>query len=570
MITDAGTAKRAGAAHTESNPTRGWLVHIARCLLLLAIVLVIHWQHRRARSLTLSREAVPSLGSVQKIFPDAAAVAESADETWEVSSANGAVLGSVIQTSPAASDVIGFSGPTNILLGFGEAGTLLGITIVSSEDTRDHVESIRSDSRFLTAWNGLNRDEILATEVDATSGATLTCVAIRQSIARRLGSVVVPGKFPEPLTLEDVRLVFPEAAAFSDGQVDGVVSDASGQELGTVLRTSPVADNEMGYQGPTDTLIGFSPNGTILGLAVRKSYDNEPYVRYVREDWGFPGKFNGLNLKQLAEFNLEEAGVEGVAGATMTSLGVARSIILAAQDELKPPPLAPPTTSLVTVRDYGTMGVVAFGILLAFTGLRGNRLVRTAFQLVLIGYLGLINGDMLSQALLVGWARSGVPWATAAGMVALSMAAFAIPMATGRNVYCSHLCPHGAVQQLVRNRLPWRVRLSKRWTRLLTLLPGLLLLWVVVVATAGLGFSLVDIEPFDAWLLSVAGLATIAVAVVGLVASMFVPMAYCRFGCPTGALLQFVRRNRRSLEITRRDHFAIVCLVVAIALFVIN
>ena len=118
MITDAGTAKR--AAHTESNSTRGWLVHIARCLLLVAIVLAIHWQHRRARSLTLSREAVPSLGSVQKIFPDAAAVAESAEETWEVSSANGAVLGSVIQTSPAASDVIGFSGPTNILLGFSE------------------------------------------------------------------------------------------------------------------------------------------------------------------------------------------------------------------------------------------------------------------------------------------------------------------------------------------------------------------------------------------------------------------------------------------------------------------
>jgi polyferredoxin len=202
--------------------------------------------------------------------------------------------------------------------------------------------------------------------------------------------------------------------------------------------------------------------------------------------------------------------------------------------------------------------------------LRGSRLVRLAFQLVLIGYLGLINGDMLSQALLVGWARSGVPWATASGVVVLSVAAFAIPISTGRNVYCSHLCPHGAVQQLVRNRLPWRVKLSRRWTRLLTFLPGLLLLWVVVVGTTGLAFSLVDIEPFDAWLLSVAGTATIAVAGIGLVASLFVPMAYCRFGCPTGALLQFVRKNRRSSEITGRDHFAIVCLMVAIALFVIN
>jgi Na+-translocating ferredoxin:NAD+ oxidoreductase RnfG subunit len=546
------------------------LVHLARCLLLVTIVLVIHWQHRRARVLASSREAIPSVEAVQKIFPNAATVAEAATDTWQVSNADGAVLGSVIQTSPAASDVIGFSGPTNMLLGFSEAGTLVGMTIVSSEDTRDHVQSIRSDSRFLTAWNGLSREEILAAEVDATSGATLTCVAIRQSIARRLGSVVVPGKFPEPLTLDDVQLVFPEAGGFADVLVGGTVNGASGKELGTILRTSPVADNEMGYQGPTDTLIGFSPNGTIVGLAVRKSYDNEPYVGYVRDDWGFPGRFKGLNLKQLAELNLEEAGIEGVAGATMTSMGVARSMILTAQDQLNPPPLLPSSPSLVTVRDYGTMSVVAFGALLALTRLRGSRLVRLAFQLVLIGYLGLINGDMLSQALLVGWARSGVPWATASGVVVLSVAAFAIPISTGRNVYCSHLCPHGAVQQLVRNRLPWRVKLSRRWTRLLTFLPGLLLLWVVVVGTTGLAFSLVDIEPFDAWLLSVAGTATIAVAGIGLVASLFVPMAYCRFGCPTGALLQFVRKNRRSSEITGRDHFAIVCLMVAIALFVIN
>ena len=53
--------------------------------------------------------------------------------------------------------------------------------------------------------------------------------------------------------------------------------------------------------------------------------------------------------------------------------------------------------------------------------------------------------------------------------------------------------------------------------------------------------SLVDIEPFDAWVFRVAGWATITVAIVGLVASLFVPMAYCRYGCPTGALLKFLQ-----------------------------
>jgi polyferredoxin len=100
---------------------------------------------------------------------------------------------------------------------------------------------------------------------------------------------------------------------------------------------------------------------------------------------------------------------------------------------------------------------------------------------------------------------------------------------------------------------------------LLALLPALLLGWVLIVAVAHLPFSLVDIEPFDAYVIRVAGWATITVALVGLAASLFVPMAYCRFGCPTGALLEHLRYNARSGRLTRRDAFAIGCLLVAAA-----
>ena len=37
-----------------------------------------------------------------------------------------------------------------------------------------------------------------------------------------------------------------------------------------------------------------------------------------------------------------------------------------------------------------------------------------------IGWLGLIAGDLLSQALLIGWLRGAVPWQTAPGLVVLA------------------------------------------------------------------------------------------------------------------------------------------------------
>jgi hypothetical protein len=51
-----------------------------------------------------------------------------------------------------------------------------------------------------------------------------------------------------------------------------------------------------------------------------------------------------------------------------------------------------------------------------------------------------------------------------------------------------------------------------------------------------------------------------------LVASFFVPQAYCRFGCPTGALLNFVRARGPADRFSRRDAAALVLVGLAVLL----
>jgi polyferredoxin len=105
---------------------------------------------------------------------------------------------------------------------------------------------------------------------------------------------------------------------------------------------------------------------------------------------------------------------------------------------------------------------------------------------------------------------------------------------------------------------------------LLSLLPPALLTLSVMVAMTSLTFSLVDIEPFDAWVFRIAGWATITVAVAGLAASLFLPMAYCRFGCPTGTLIGYLRFNSRSDRWGRRDWLALSITIFALGLRVIE
>jgi polyferredoxin len=107
-------------------------------------------------------------------------------------------------------------------------------------------------------------------------------------------------------------------------------------------------------------------------------------------------------------------------------------------------------------------------------------------------------------------------------------------------------------------------------TRALLTLPWLLLLVVVVVAMRHLPFNLASLEPFDAYIFRLAGWATIAVAMVGLVASLFVPMAYCRFGCPTGAVLNFLRLQGRGDRLRLRDGMALGLLCMTALLYLLR
>ena len=97
-------------------------------------------------------------------------------------------------------------------------------------------------------------------------------------------------------------------------------------------------------------------------------------------------------------------------------------------------------------------------------------------------------------------------------------------------------------------------------------LPAALIALVLAVTILRLPIDLASIEPFDAYLVRAAGVATITIALVGVIAAAFVPMAYCKYGCPTGMLLYFVRSHGRADRFARRDWAAgaMVCLAFAL------
>jgi NosR/NirI family nitrous oxide reductase transcriptional regulator len=370
-----------------------------------------------------------------------------------------------------------------------------------------------------------------------------------------------------PIVVDEVRKLLPDASSLRPDSTerDGLfVLDRQGRELGYVVRTQPYCRDIIGYCGVTDALVVLGPDWKILGITVHASDDTKEHVHDVVTDRRFLKKWNGMTWDTAAGLDLKRAGIEGVSGATMTSMAIARSV--KARLQLSSGEIAARPPLQFGWRDWGLLAVLALASVMAFGRPEWRHRWRRPFQVGLIVYVGFISGDMVTQQLLAGWSRSGIPWSTAPGLALLTVAALLVPWTTRKPIYCHHLCPHGAAQELVGKLRPARlqVTLSAGVVRGLEFLPTGLLLLVVVVAMMAVPLDLAGIEPFDAYLFRTAGVFTIGVAVVGLIASCFVPQAYCRFGCPTGALLNFVRARGATDHFSRRDVAALGLVAVAV------
>ena len=373
------------------------------------------------------------------------------------------------------------------------------------------------------------------------------------------------------ITLDEVRPFFPAAAKLdTDTSARGglFVLDKTSNTVGYVLRTSPISDSIKGYAGPTDTLLALDyPGMTVLGIRIRSSWDTKVHVKDVGNDEYFMGLWTGKTWDQVAGMEPRAAHIEGVSGASLTSLAIANAIqqrFKASREAAaaKPPPVH------FRWHDWGLIAVIALALAFTFVPhLRSHTWARRAFQIVLIGYVGFWNGQILAQSLMSGWSAAGVAWRTAPALALLLAAALVVPWTSRRAIYCSQICPHGAAQELVGRLNRRKLHVSRGLDAGLRWLPPLLILFVLTITIWRLPIDLADVEPFDAYLIRTASRVSIGIAVAGLVAAAFVPMAYCKYGCPTGLVLSFIRSHGRADTFGRRDYAAGLLVLLTVALY---
>ena len=368
------------------------------------------------------------------------------------------------------------------------------------------------------------------------------------------------------LSLVVVVLILAAAAILRDGRILGhdlrEAHEAKAQKNDTlevtpdgafVVNTKPLAKDVQGYGGPVPLKIHIK-DGRVAAVEAEPNAESPDFFNRAKE------LLNHWQNKSVDEALAEE--VDAVSGATFSSRAIIanmqRGLAYAKQHGqwgedgsvgalgTSAPPIVGSVSNSVGALETSAPPIVALiAVLLGavvplFYDNRRLHLVQLAVNVVV---LGLWTGTFVSYTLFLRIFAGGVSLSTIGALAApllMLIVALIYPLAGRSGHYCANICPFGSAQELAGKLSRRKLRITPRVLKLLSVLRNLL--WGVLMALllTGTCTAWIDYELFTAFLYSSASVWVIVLAALFLVLSVWVPRPYCRFVCPTGALIKSV------------------------------
>ena len=395
------------------------------------------------------------------------------------------------------------------------------------------------------------------------------------------------------LSLVVVVLILAAAAILRDGRILGhdlrEAHEAKALKNDTlevtpdgafVVNTKPLAKDVQGYGGPVPLKIHIK-DGRVAAVEAEPNAESPDFFNRAKEllnHWQnksvdealaeevdavsgatFSSKAIIANMQRGLAYAKQHGqwGEDGSVGALGTSaspiedgsvgaLGTSASPIeggSAGALETSAPPIVGSSvgahgTSIPSI--VALIAVLLGAVVPLFYNNRRLHLVQLAVNVVV---LGLWTGTFVSYTLFLRIFAGGVSLSAIGALAApllMLIVALIYPLAGRSGHYCANICPFGSAQELAGKLSRRKLRITPRVLKLLSVLRNLL--WGVLMALllTGTCTAWIDYELFTAFLYSSASVWVIVLAALFLVLSVWVPRPYCRFVCPTGALIKSV------------------------------
>lgn len=295
----------------------------------------------------------------------------------------------------------------------------------------------------------------------------------------------------------------------------------------SVINTTSLVKGVVGYAGTVPVSI-YIKDDIILSVELEENNETPSFIKRVK-DAGFLASWDNMKLKDAATAN-----IDAVSGATYSSLAICKNVQQGAAYAAN---VGAGGGSLsLDVKSVMGLLVILLGVVLTFTK-KKSKPIQVAYMALNIGVIGFWCGSFLSLSQVVSWMANGFNFSVSIITFALLLVTLILPFVGKKGTYCQMHCPMGAAQEMVSLTPIANIKIDNRVAKFLNNLRYYILLSLLFLMWVGVGFELMDYEVFSAFLYSSASVVVLVMAALFLVLSLFIKRPYCRFICPTGALI---------------------------------
>jgi len=365
-----------------------------------------------------------------------------------------------------------------------------------------------------------------------------TCITTFSAFAEAKGAE------PSP---QDILGAVPEAKSFKHikDPIDCYrLFDALGSPVGAAVITTDVPPEIAGYRDEISLLVGVNESGVITNVKLLSHQEDREHMNSILSK-GFLDRFAG----QRPSGNWSD--IEAITGATISSLAMCEDIrtasIAVALKVLKSGVLSQAAKKKVSsIRLDRPLIAAAASFLLVLLSIAAvylprRRILRSSSLLLSFVAIGILFNTPVTIGNFIDIGYGYIPgWSNLALLILL---VFAIVSALFKGpVYCSYLCPFGAMQDGASAFKIPKCKIDDKWMRYAGYIRWPVLLAVIAVVAGFNIYALRNVEPFARCFAPDAGSAVWVQSGTILIAALFLRRPWCRIFCPTGLVIETLSR----------------------------
>ncbi len=304
-----------------------------------------------------------------------------------------------------------------------------------------------------------------------------------------------------------------------------------------IINTTTLAKDIIGFGGTTPVKI-YVKDEIITNVELLPNSETPSYQKRVIEQ-NYLDNWIGKNIADAATMQ-----VDAVSGATFTSAAIAANVQRAAQHVSQSQVSASAGIfDNVGIKEIAGLLVILMGAIISLAKLRNKYLI-IAQQVLNVVVLGFWLGSFLSLTAFSSWAANGFNISMSLVTVVMFFVIIIMPLFNRKGTYCHIHCPMGSAQGLVDKIPVKKIKIKPSVVKHLNNVRYYILAAMMFLMWIGVGFDLMNYEVFSAFIFESASVVVLVMAVVFLILSVFIPKPYCRFVCPTGALLTMSQKTK--------------------------